>query len=111
MVEAMVMGKPVVATDIRGSGVPWVNVHGVTGFNTPVSDPASLASALNTLLNDPDLRRRMGVAARARYLREFNADWMTDMTIRLYESLMRRSPSSSANGVWREPRNVSQSGD
>lgn len=89
MVEAMVMGKPVVATDIAGSGVPWVNVHGVTGFNTIVSDPTSLASALNTLLADGDLRRRMGMAARARYLREFNADWMTQKTIALYDTLLR----------------------
>ncbi|MFL6625179.1 MAG: glycosyltransferase [Vitreoscilla sp.] len=108
MVEAMVMGKPVVATDIRGSGVPWVNVHGETGFNTTVSDPASLANALNTLLADGHLRRRMGVAARARYLREFNADWMTGMTIRLYESVMRRSASIPADSVWREPSSTSK---
>ena len=29
----LMMGKPVVATDIAGSGVPWVNVHGCTGLN------------------------------------------------------------------------------
>ena len=92
MVEAMVMGKPVVATDIVGSGVPWVNVHGVTGFNTTVSDPASLAETLNMLLADPNLRRRMGMAARARYLREFNADVMAQRTVALYERVLRTSP-------------------
>jgi len=88
MVEAMAMGKPVVATDIPGSGVPWVNVHGVTGFNTPVRQPVPLAATLNTLLSDANLRLRMGTAARVRYLQEFNADWMTHKTIALYESLM-----------------------
>ncbi|MBW8778122.1 MAG: glycosyltransferase, partial [Burkholderiales bacterium] len=92
MVEAMVMGKPVVATDILGSGVPWVNVHGVTGLNTMVRDPGSLAATLNALLADPNLRRRMGMAARARYLREFNANVMTERTVELYERVLAAHP-------------------
>jgi rhamnosyl/mannosyltransferase len=94
MVEAMVMGKPVVASDIHGSGVPWVNVHGMTGFNAPVGDPAALAAKLNSLLADEALRLRMGAAARARYLQEFNADVMTRKTIELYETLLRASQQS-----------------
>ena len=65
MVEAMVMGKPIVATDIAGSGVPWVNVHGQTGLNVPVREPAALADALHELLADADLRRRMGCGREA----------------------------------------------
>lgn len=88
MVEAMVMGKPIVATDIAGSGVPWVNVDGVTGYNVPVRQPAALASALTRLLDDAPLRERMGAAARARYLQEFNAELMTHRTIELYRRLL-----------------------
>ena len=40
MLEAMMMGKPAVASDIAGSGVPWVNRHGETGLNVP---PATAA--------------------------------------------------------------------
>ena len=47
------MGKPVVATDIAGSGVPWVNRSGVTGQNVPVGDSQALAEALTA-----DHRRR-----------------------------------------------------
>jgi glycosyltransferase involved in cell wall biosynthesis len=89
MVEAMVMGKPVVSTDIVGSGVPWVNVDGVTGFNTPVGQPEPLAATLSQLLDDAELRQRMGTAARERYLHEFHSDWMTQKTIGLYDTLLR----------------------
>jgi len=89
MVEAMVMGKPIVATDIGGSGVPWVNVDGLTGFNVPVGQVEPLANALVRLLDDKPLRTRLGEAARRRYLQEFNAELMTRKTIDLYGRLGR----------------------
>jgi rhamnosyl/mannosyltransferase len=88
MVEAMVMGKPIVATDIAGSGVPWVNVHGLTGLNVPVREPAALAGALHELLADGDLRQRMGSAARQRYEAEFRAELMTQRMLELYRRLV-----------------------
>jgi len=88
MVEAMVLGKPIVATDIAGSGVPWVNRHEHTGLNVPVGDPAALARTLERLLSDAGLRRRMGEAARRRYLNEFQAELMTERTLDLYDALL-----------------------
>jgi len=88
MVEAMVMGKPIVATDIAGSGVPWVNVHGHTGLNVPVRDPAALADALHELLADAGRRQRMGSAARQRYEAEFRAELMTERMLQLYRRLV-----------------------
>jgi glycosyltransferase involved in cell wall biosynthesis len=88
MVEAMVMGKPIVATDIAGSGVPWVNVHGRTGLNVPVRDPDALADALQQMLASVDLRRRMGAASRRRYEEEFRAVLMTRRTRELYSRLV-----------------------
>lgn len=87
MVEAMARSRPVVATDIEGSGVPWVNLHGYTGFNLPVGQPGPLTAALNRLLKDAGLRDRLGHAARQRYLSEFNATLMTHRTAALYERL------------------------
>ena len=87
MVEAMVMGKPIVASDIKGSGVPWVNVDGQTGFNVPVGQPAPLGAALLRLLQDEPLRQRLGMAARQRYLLDFNAERMTQRTLGLYRQL------------------------
>jgi rhamnosyl/mannosyltransferase len=88
IVEAMMLGKPVVATHIPGSGVPWVNVDGLTGFNVPVGDAGALASALKRLLADPALRQRLGAAARSRYVAEFGAEHMTARTIELYGQLL-----------------------
>ncbi|HSW07409.1 MAG TPA: glycosyltransferase [Aquabacterium sp.] len=87
MVEAMAHGRPVVATDIEGSGVPWVNVDGCTGFNMPVGQPGALVQALKRLLGDAALRERLGQAARQRFLCEFNASLMTRRTAALYERL------------------------
>lgn len=87
MVEAMARGKPVVATDIEGSGVPWVNVNGETGYNMPMGRPQMLAGALRRLLENSALRYRLGAAAHERYLREFTAKLMTRRTIALYERL------------------------
>ncbi len=87
ILEAMVMGKPVVATDIPGSGVPWVNVHGVTGLNVPVKDAPGLAAALSRVLRDEALRTRLGAVARLRYSQELRAEVMTARTIGVYASI------------------------
>ncbi len=104
MVEAMVMGKPVVSADIPGSGVPWVNVHGSTGFNTPVGQPGPLAQTLTRLLQDDALRGRLGAAARERYLQEFNSVKMVDRTVALYENLLATPVQSRIKGnFWNRP--------
>jgi rhamnosyl/mannosyltransferase len=88
MVEAMAAGRPVVASDLAGSGMPWVNVDGQTGFNVPVRQPVALAAALIRLLENDELRQRLGNAARERYLRVFSADLMTQRTLALYSKLL-----------------------
>ncbi len=90
MLEAMMMGKPVVATDIAGSGVPWVNVHGSTGLNVEPGSADALAGALNRLLQHGDLRAACGRRARERYLAEFRAERMIDRTLALYRELSSR---------------------
>lgn len=88
MVEAMRAARPIVATEIDGSGVPWVNVEGETGFNVPVGQAAPLAAAVRRLLQDDALRLRLGAAARDRYQREFSANLMTERTLALYRRLV-----------------------
>lgn len=66
VIEAMLTGLPVVATDIRGprEQVP----HGETGLLVPPATVAPLAAALTQLVRDPAARARLGHAARQRAL-------------------------------------------
>lgn len=66
IIEAMMTGLAVVATDIRGAREEVVD--GETGALVPVRDPAALAAALDRLAKDPALRDRLGAAGRRRAL-------------------------------------------
>jgi glycosyltransferase involved in cell wall biosynthesis len=66
VIEAMLTGLPVVATNVRGPAEQVVD--GVTGLSVPPGDSAALGSALGRLARDPDLRARMGLAGRQRAL-------------------------------------------
>ncbi|AXE30462.1 glycosyl transferase [Chromobacterium phragmitis] len=87
LLEAMAHGLPIVASDIAGSGVPWVNSHGETGLNVPVGDAAALAAAITTLLAEPETLERMGAAARRRFEAEFTAEIATRRVLELYAAL------------------------
>jgi rhamnosyl/mannosyltransferase len=86
-VEAMAAGLPVVCTEL-GTGTSYVNRDGVTGLVVPPGDPAALRDAVNHLIADPDLRRAMGAAARAR-ASEFDLNEMVDKVLALYGDVMR----------------------
>ena len=70
--EAMAFEKPVVAT--RVGGIPEVVEDGVTGLLVPPRDPEALAEALLRLLDDAELRGRMGAAGRRRVEGKFNLE-------------------------------------
>jgi glycosyltransferase involved in cell wall biosynthesis len=69
LIEAMMFELPVVSTAWRG--VPGIVEEGVTGFLTKTRDAAALSNSLQRLLGDEELRKRMGRAGRARYLKHF----------------------------------------
>ena len=75
---------PIVASDIPGSGVSWVNVEGETGYNVRMADSDALAGAIDALLEDPTRARRMGLAGRSRLDAVFNEQRMIDETLAVY---------------------------
>jgi len=89
LLEAMRAGRALVATNIPGSGVPWVNS---TGINVPVGNPQALAEALDKLLANPGEAARLGKLARARFEREFSRGVMSARFLELYEQLVEVKP-------------------
>jgi len=72
LMEAMAAGLPVIAS--RLSGIPELVEHDVTGLLVEPGDHETLAEAVERLLNDADLRRRLGESGRQRVERKFRLD-------------------------------------
>ena len=84
LLEAMALGLPVVAT--RAGGPLEIIVDGKTGFLVPPSSPNALADALQTLLANPALARRMGESGQARFQALFTVSKMAQATLAAYQS-------------------------
>ena len=80
--EAMAHGRPVVATPV--GGLRDLVTDGETGLVVPARDPAALRAALERLLGDPQLRRRLGEAGRRRAGERFSWAAVTDATLAAY---------------------------
>jgi len=87
-VEAMACGVPVVASRVGGM-IDTVD-DGATGRLVPVGDAESLADAVLELLADPERRRAMGSAARARVLESFSWDTVSGRLEGVYGDLEAR---------------------
>ena len=89
ILEAMASCRPVVATEVGGN--PELVRDGVTGTLVPARDPDRLGGAIERLLRDPALRRRMGEAGRARVEREHSLERMVADYDALYRGEMTRA--------------------
>ena len=86
LLEAAACGRPMVAADV--SGCREIVKDGVTGLLVPPGDAGGLADALERLARDPDLRRRLGAAARDLVERELSEEAVVAQTLALYRSLV-----------------------
>lgn len=89
LLEAMASGRAIVATDI--GGYRGVVDSGVEGFLVPPKDGDALAGALRRLLDDPDLRARMGQAGRAKAPR-YSWPTIAGQVLAYYEETRRGLP-------------------
>ncbi|WP_106397693.1 GT4 family glycosyltransferase PelF [Actinocorallia populi] len=93
LIEAMTCGRPTVSTDVGGvseavAAVPERSV-GESGLVVPPRDPQAMAWAALRLLRDPELRRRMGEAARRKALEFFTVDQAVTSFRGIYRELAR----------------------
>jgi glycosyltransferase involved in cell wall biosynthesis len=87
--EAMAHGRPVVAGAV--GGLLDLVVDEETGLLVPPRDVGALRSALRRLLDDPELRRRLGAAGRERIRQHFSWERFGDETLRAYGDALGRN--------------------
>lgn len=80
IIEAMMMSRPVIATNIRGAREEVVPEE--TGLLVPLKDPVALAGAMERLIGAADLRQRFGQAGRERALRLYDERAVVALQIR-----------------------------
>jgi glycosyltransferase involved in cell wall biosynthesis len=88
--EAMACGTPVVAA--RAGGLPEVVEDGKTGFLCDPEDAEAFATAVDRLLKDPALARRMGEAGRRRVLERFSWESAGARILEIYERAAAERP-------------------
>ena len=88
ILEAMALGKPVVATTLGASGMDAKDV-------VIADDPDAFADAVAHLLRDPEAASRLGAAGREHVARVYDSDTLAAGLLSFYEGLVtrRRSPS------------------
>jgi glycosyltransferase involved in cell wall biosynthesis len=96
-IEAMSCGVAVVAT--TGGALPEVvGTSGETGLLVPPNDPGALATAIGQLLDDPELRARLGAAGRERVIHRFTWQVTAAGTAACYEAILKGESLPGAPG-------------
>jgi rhamnosyl/mannosyltransferase len=94
LVESAMFGKPMISCEI-GTGTSFINVNNHTGIVVPPEDPAALANAMTSLLEDPVTAGIFGRNAFNRYRDELTAVRMVERYCQLYRSLLIASDVSA----------------
>lgn len=88
LVEALYFGKPLITTDVEGSGMSYVNQNGITGLVVKPKDPKALAEAINKILKNENLYKQFSENAKKRF-KEFEISNIGDKILNLYEEVLK----------------------
>ncbi len=83
MLEALSSGRPMVVT--RTGGMPEIIKDGINGFIIPVKDFESLASRINCLLGNRELRERLGHTGRQMIEQQYTKEIVAESTLGIYK--------------------------
>ena len=86
VIEASCLGLPVICSDAYG--IMDAMVDGETGLRCKVADVPSLQNAMELLLNDADLRRKLGECGRRRVLENFDGNVITSEWVNFYKEIL-----------------------
>jgi glycosyltransferase involved in cell wall biosynthesis len=89
LLEAAACERAIVATDVPGCRE--IVRNGDNGLLIPAKDPAALAEGIVTLLQNPELRRRMGMRGRQLVLNEFTVEHVAARVIQVYHTALREN--------------------
>jgi glycosyltransferase involved in cell wall biosynthesis len=104
LMEAMALGKPVIAT--RVAGIPELVTDGETGLLFTPSDWTELAARISALTNDKQLRQRLGAAGPLRIAEEFDVRRSAEAIRRLFHQAVPSAAtalehrSAPGSGTW-----------
>lgn len=88
IMEAMAVGLPVIATDIPGTRE--MISDGINGRLVPPGDPIALANAINTMIENPQMRQNLSEAGKET-VKQYSIEEIAKRYLELYEALMARS--------------------
>jgi glycosyltransferase involved in cell wall biosynthesis len=86
ILEAMAAGLPVITT--AQGAIPETVLEGVTGFIVPPGDAAAILEKIQLLTRNPDMRNRMGQAARQRFLDLYTADKANSRLAQVFKDVL-----------------------
>src|SRR5262249_11082875 len=89
LLEAMRYGKPLVVSDLKGSGVTWVARPGQNALAAPPGDVPAWREALASLAASPARQQLLGHLGRERFLRDFDIGSVATRVHAVYEHAMR----------------------
>ena len=82
----MALARPVIATS--GGGTGEIIVDDETGYLVNQSNPDILTEKMILLLDNPELRSKMGIAGKIRIMNEFFIEKMISQYVDMYKSLL-----------------------
>jgi colanic acid/amylovoran biosynthesis glycosyltransferase len=98
LMEAMAMEIPCVSTNI--TGIPELIRNGIDGMLVPPSDDRELVNAIKTLMDDPELRERLGRSGRERVIEKYNLSKNTEYLAGIFRRrLLKKDLATATSGV------------
>lgn len=83
IIEAMQAGLPVIACN--NGGIPEMIVQGQTGFITPIKNVEAIVEKMELLINEPELRRSMGLMAKERFLQFYTIEIFEESLLKIFK--------------------------
>lgn len=87
-IEAMSCAKPVISTNIPGSGVSWVNANKQSGLVVEIENSKAIAKAIHTILDNKETYDQLSIGSLQRYQTFFTREKMVDKCLKIYNRLI-----------------------